>query len=292
MRKRLKHPTIWTIALGLAIWLASPAGAQAPALVTSWPAEFRPLGLALDGRGGLFMVDEIDFRVYTLTGYFLWQVVGFEGYGIAFLSDGTFYVADWYGTRLVHYQTNAAVLGSFPTGGTRALFLAVDGANNVYVTDDEGDAVREFATDGTLLAHWTAPHPSGVALAGGEVFVAGMFDGLMHVFTPSGAPIRAFSTGCVWSEQLTVDPSGQLLYLTDHTAHQLKCFDLAGNLQWAIGPNLGIAQFEDVDFFSVAVTPSGTIFAGDYSGRRILVLGNAATPTTHRTWGDLKAKYR
>jgi DNA-binding beta-propeller fold protein YncE len=176
--------------------------------------------------------------------------------------------------------------------GLLALYLAVDGQDNVYVTDGSGNTVRVFnGSAGVFVAQWTTPYPSGVACLNGLVYVAGMFNGVVSIFTPNGTPAGSFPTGCTWAEQLSVDPAGDLL-LADHGLHQLKCFKPDGTLLWVLGPNVPGYAAGTCDFFSVVAGANGTILAGDYTNRRVLVLGEQATPASSASWGSVKARYR
>jgi sugar lactone lactonase YvrE len=274
------------------------AQTQPPVLQSSWPSTGLPLGLALDNTGRVYMAEEADWglalRVFDLGGNPLAVFStggGIEGYGVVLTRDGSVLLADYYGCKVLRFGPDGSLLASWPTGGLRALFLALDESDNVFVTDDEGGAVRKFSSQGALLAQWSSPHPAGIAFRGGYVYVAGMFNGIMSIYTPDGTAVTAFPTGCSMAEQLQFDALG-LLYLTDHAAHQLKCFQTDGTRLWTIGPDLGQSQFTNVDFFSVAIRSDGLILAGDYAGRRVLVFGSPATPTIRSSWGSLKAKHR
>jgi DNA-binding beta-propeller fold protein YncE len=76
--------------------------------------------------------------------------------------------------------------------------IAVDGDDNVYVSDSSG--VEKFTTDGQPLASWTAPgqfgDPYGVTVdASGTVYVADTDNGRIVALGPSG-DVRA-----VWGSE-------------------------------------------------------------------------------------------
>lgn len=273
------------------------AASQAPVLVGYWPTVGIPLGLALDANGRLYMPDEdynVALRVFTQAGSPLaifGPGAGFEGYGVSVMSDQSILVADYYGRRVQRYSQGGSLLSEWPTGGQRALYIAVDQSENVYVTDDEGDAVRKFSNQGALLAQWTVTHPSGVAFVNGLVYVAEMWNGHVNIYTPDGTPQGSFATGCTWAEQLFYDGVGNF-YLADHGLRQLRCFSTSGDLLWTMGPSVPGYPHPVTDFFSVVVAPDGTLLAGDYANRNVLVLRHPPTPTTRLSLGALKARLR
>lgn len=289
--------------MGLAIVVGAfvgprDAASQSPILVGYWPSTGVPLGLALDANGRLYMPDEhsanLALRVFSQTGTpfgVFDSGTGFEGYGVAVLSDQTILVADYYGRRVRRYAPDGSFLSEWPTGGGRALFLALDESDNVFVTDDEGDAVRKFSSQGTLLAQWTVTHPSGVAYVNGLVYVSEMFNGHVNIYATDGTLQGSFATGCTFAEQLFFDGLGNL-YLADHGLHQLKCFSTSGDLLWTMGPSVSGYPYAITDFFSVLVAPDGTLFAGDYANRNVLVFSHPPTPTKSRSFGSLKSRYR
>jgi outer membrane protein assembly factor BamB len=233
-------------------------------------------------------------RVFTQTGGPVATVgadFAIESYGVAIKADQTILVSDYYGCRVLRYSSSGTLLSQFATGGQRAHELALDESENVFVTDDEGDVVRKFTPQGALLAQWTATHPSGVAYANGLVYVSEMFGGNMRIFSPTGVPQGSFPTGCTWSEQLFHDGAGHL-YLADHGQHLLKCFSTNGTVLWSIGPTVAGYPFATADFFSVVVAADGTLFAGDFTNRNVLMFSPLPVSTIRNTMGGLKSRYR
>jgi streptogramin lyase len=273
------------------------AMAQPPTFLSAWQVPGLPLGLAVGADGRVFVVDETAAggaaRMYSPTGASL-GILGpsnlGQGYGVALSNDNSILIANYSLCSVQRYSPTGTLLASWPVGGSGSLFIAVDDADNVYVTDDEGNAIRKFSKTGSPLAQWTVQHPSVVACFNGSVYVVGMFAGIVSVYSPTGTLQRTFPTGCTWAEQLASDGYGHL-YLADHGKHELKCFQDTGELLWTLGDVPGYAYVHP-DFFSVAIGRDGTLYAGGFNDRHVLRFSPRFTGVTRTTFGALKALYR
>jgi len=295
--KRLVPVSAALFLLALTCTVSSRALAQAPVLLTSWPTTDIPIGMAVGPNGLVYVGAQSGgsalARIYTQGGVETGSVGTFspETYGIGFLHSGDLLILEYYSRTMDLFTSGGAPNGSWAFPGVRALYLAVDDQDNVYMTDDNGDYVRKANSSGTLVAGWATPHPSGVACMNGLVYVAGMWNGLISIFASDGTPVGSFPTGCSWAEQLTPDGSGNLL-LADYGLSQLKCFRPDGTLLWTLGPSVPGYAPGTCQFFSVVPGAGGTTLAGDFANRRILVLGQQPTPSTLTSWGSVKASYR
>ena len=279
--------------------LVAPHVIQAqPVFVTSWNSIGLPLGLLLDGSGNIFSTCEngggAALRKFDLAGD-LQAVFGasapYEGYGISRLSDGSIAVADYYGLKIQRFDEGGALLSSHSTGGLRSAYMAVDGLDNLYVADDEGDRVRKFSPAGPLLADWASPHPTGIAFANGIVYVAARTAGIVSKYSPDGAALGTFASGALAAEQLSADAAGNL-YLTDELGHQLRKFAPDGTVLWTLTGSVPGYSFGSVRYVAVAIAADGTVYAGDYDHRRVLVFQEVVTAASRESWGQLKARYK
>lgn len=82
--------------------------------------------------------------------------------GVAFASNGDFYVSDGYGNRRVHCFAADGTLkhswgeaGSGPGQFSTVHYVAIDKQDRVYITDRENHRIQIFSPDGAHLADWT-----------------------------------------------------------------------------------------------------------------------------------------
>jgi hypothetical protein len=274
------------------------ARSQPFTFIGSFPSEGIPCGLALGSNGTLYVADEynaIGLRLFSQSGVPMGTFNpggAIESYGIGFLSDQSVVFTDYYGKRVLRYKPDGTFVSQFATGGLVSSWLAVDGSDNVYVVDDNGDKVRKFTSAGALITDWYVNHPAGIAFTDGKVFVTEMFAGHINIYSPDGAPLGSFSNGgATFAEELATNGAG-LLYLGDHGTDQLRCFNTAGALQWTLGPGVAGYPFGNAELFSVAQAPDGTLFVGDFNNHNVLIFAPSPTATVRNTFGALKARYR
>jgi len=222
--------------LGHVTTLAGTAGNYGSADGSGAAAEFQgPQSLAVDGSGNIYVADTRNYtiRKITPTGTVttLAGIAGTQGatdgsgatatfrspQGIAVDSSGNLYVAD-HAAATIRKITPAGVVSTFAgssgnvgftdgTGSSARFFgpygVAVDGNNNVYVSDDSADTIRKITPDGgvtTLVGSagntgsadgtGTAAlfnSPEGIAAdSSGNIFVAEFANDTIRQITPAG----------------------------------------------------------------------------------------------------------
>jgi DNA-binding beta-propeller fold protein YncE len=159
-----------------------------------------PRGVAVDAENRVYVTDTGNNRVavFDASGKFLTQF-GSNGInpgefdepvGIAVGSDGLVFVADTWNQRIQVFQADGVSAFTFLREWTvnawfgqsinNKPFLALDGENNVYITDPDGYRVLTFDATGEFLRGWGAPSsgidgfgiPTGIAVdADGKVWV-------------------------------------------------------------------------------------------------------------------------
>jgi hypothetical protein len=115
--------------------------------------------------------------------------------GVAFASNGEFYVSDGYGNRRVHrFAPDGTLLQSWGEAGSGpgqfaiVHFIAIDDQDRVYIADRENNRIQIFDAAGEFLTAWTEfRHPSDLAF-GREAIYVGAQDGL-SIWTKERQPI-------------------------------------------------------------------------------------------------------
>lgn len=253
-----------------------------------------PQGIAVDGAGNIFVADTGNrtIRKITTDGYVttLAGAVGKSGLsdgpgaqarfmapmGIAVDRAGVVYVSDFANDTIRKITPDGMVStlagsagypGNADGSGDNAqfrnpLFLAADGAGNVYVADQSNFSIRKITPAGivsTLPAHVSDPH--GVAVdAAGNIYVAdASVDALLKI-TPKGAVSRL---GGPFSdpECVAVAPSGDV-YVTDASGvHRLSA-----NGASILLPPVALAQSTPNSIAhpaAIAVAPDGSLRIAD-----------------------------
>ncbi len=139
--------------------------------------------------------------------------------GLAFDHAGNLFVANY--DDAIY---KIALDGTRTTNSTHALYLAIDGADNLYASDRDAGSVNKFSPDGTESTFASGLWgPSGMACdSAGNLFemsdllvYTGAPDGYHYYvhsifkFAPDGTE-SVFTTNCVYSPGLVFDAAGNL----------------------------------------------------------------------------------
>jgi hypothetical protein len=279
---------------------SSKASAQIPTLIAFWPTNDLPLGILDDGSGNLYVPDQYNgngFAKYTTAGTFESYLAGtsgpIEGYGVGKLSNGDIVSDSYYGNLVTEYSPTGAIVRQWPTGGIRSGYLTIAPNDDIYITDDQAFVVRHFSSTGAPLGTWSGPtNPTGIAYSQGIIYVVGYFNGFVTEYTPTGTPLGAFPSGLQRPEQLVADASGKL-YVAAFGDQELKCYEpTTGSTVWTLGPNVPGYGYGPSRFAGIEVAADGTLYAGDYDHKQILVFSMTPTPTLRTSFGAVKARYR
>jgi sugar lactone lactonase YvrE len=281
---------------GVVTTLAGSAGSSGSADGTGAAARFSyPNGVAVDGAGNVFVADSDNntIRKITSSGVVTTLAGSAGSYGSA---DGT----------------GAAARFQLPSG------VAVDGAGNVFVADNENNTIRKItpsgvvttlagsaaadwgSADGTGAAasfHW----PDGVAVDGaGNVFVADTYNNTIRRITSSGVVTTlagsaglsgsADGTGAAarfnWPQGVAVDRAGNVLVADFHNNAIRKITSsgvvttLAGTAD-SSGSTDGTGAAARFDTpYGVAVDGAGNVFVADYDNNTIRKITLSGVVTT------------
>ena len=171
-----------------------------------------PFHPAIDPEGRIWVgaMGENRFLIFDREGEFIesWGTAGSEQGqiyfmpgpfgGVAFASDGSFYVSDSANRRVQKFDRDREFVnawGSFGTGEDQFLVpneIAVDADDNVYVHDDEQSVTKMFTSDGEFLrtfAEGSAPFVS--VTPEGHVLAQMWETNLLHEYAADGSLVRA-----------------------------------------------------------------------------------------------------
>ncbi len=170
-----------------------------------------PAGLAVDGAGEVYVVDESNHRlqVFDAEGKLLRQW-GSEGtddgqfdspQGVALNGAGLVYVADTLNDRMQVFNAEGRFLARWGSTGTGdgqfegPIGVAVEGTGLVYVTDRSNERVQVFDAAGRFLPQWGSEgtgdgqfkYPGGIAVdAAGRIYIADRSNHRVQVFDSEG----------------------------------------------------------------------------------------------------------
>lgn len=113
--------------------------------------------------------------------------------------------------------------------------IAVNEADELYVTEFHGQRVQKFTAEGQfLLSFPVADHPGGIAVdRQGNVYVAPLLGHQVRVFAPDGRPLRSWGRKGTGDGEfnepgdIAIDRQGNV-YVTDQVNRRVQWFDAEG----------------------------------------------------------------
>jgi sugar lactone lactonase YvrE len=172
----------------------------------------RPRAIAIDAAGALF-VSYDNFEThgsgvwkFTETGVLLttWTYPMWSEplLGLATAAAGTLYATQ--GGFIKKYASDGTFLSQWGAGTAWLHGIAIDAADNVYVSDVTNDRIQKFTSEGTLLAQWGSlgsrdgefNDPRGVAVDdAGNVYVVDSVNQRVQKFGYIPTPAKPTSWG-------------------------------------------------------------------------------------------------
>jgi hypothetical protein len=86
------------------------------------------------------------------------NIAGFNGYGIAFDTEGKLFIADTFNNRIQKYETDGTLITQFDSLGTAngefdtPLDVAIDSQDKIFVTDPFNHRIQVFALNNSPIA--------------------------------------------------------------------------------------------------------------------------------------------
>ena len=197
-----------------------------------------PHGVGVDGSGNVYVADSGNDRIqkFATDGTFITKW-GTRGGGAGELaapqgvatSGGAVYVADGGNHRIQKFASDGTFLlqwSSFTM--RRPLAVAVDGAGDVWVADENANVLLKFTSTGGGLASHFVLAPEGVAVdPTGNVYASGEFQRIIE-FTMGGARYRTGRAGSadgqlLRPQQIAIDGDGYV-YVVDRDNSRIQKF--------------------------------------------------------------------
>ena len=231
------------------------------------------IGLStMEGRGFYYPVDTLaasDGRLYTISR-------SLEG--------------DPRGVRVTIYDVDSEYYGTFASyGETPGHFvwpvaIAQDSRGDIYISDEDLNAISVFDPSGGLLRHWgetgSAPGqldgPAGLAVDSEDrLYVADQHNHRVQVFTNAGSLISSFGShgagpgefDLPWG--LTIAPDGDL-YVADWRNDRVQKLTPDGEFVRQFGsPGRGEGQLFRPS--AVAVDEDGAVYVADWGNERVVI---------------------
>ncbi len=222
--------------------------------VTSWgsfnvadPGFQVPYVIDTDSANNVY-VNDVNGRIrkFDSSGNFIYTVTisGSAVYrigGLAVAPDDTWYVINFTGNTVQHYDSAGNYLGEWGSSGTgdgqftNPIAMTFDKDSNAYVVDSSLNRVQKFTADGTFLAKWGS---------------SGNGDGQFDL------PV-----------DISVTDSG-LVYVMDAHNYRVQAFDTSGNFisKWG---SYGVGQSQFIEPSGIETDAAGSVYTVDYEQYRV-----------------------
>ena len=247
-----------------------------------------PSGVAVDGTGNIYIVDQTNNQVLkeTLSGGIYTQSTVGSGlanpYYIAVDGAGNVYISDPGNSRILKETlSGSSYTQSTVVSGLGAIGVAVDGAGNVYIADFGNNRVLKETLSGgsytqSVIVGSGLNYPYGVAVDGsGNVYIADSGNNRILKETLSGGSYteRTVGSGLSYPEGVAVDGSGNV-YITDPGNSRVLKETLSGGSYTQSTVGNGLVSSENV-----AVDSSGNIYIADSQNARVLKVDVSDPPS-------------
>lgn len=267
---------------GLLLWAALGAHATQVA-PTHWAVgEAHPYGLALDGRGQVYVTRHGSDSVVRISAAGEVQVLGTTGMepmGIALDGAGHVYTTN-FGSDTVTRITPEGAASTLARTGRNPMGIVWDAVRGVlYVADTRSDTVTRITPEGeSSVLGGTGKRPMGIALdAQGNVYTADHLSNTVTRITPEGQSRVLGHTG-LRPFGIAVDVQGNI-YTANHGSNTVTKITPAG-----VSSTLGRTGLHP---FGIAVDAQGHVYTSNYDSGTV---SHIAPDGTSTLWGGTGAQ--
>jgi DNA-binding beta-propeller fold protein YncE len=222
--------------------------------------------------------------------------------GIAGTPGNGSVVLDWQARKLHTYAADGAPLATWGTFGVgygqlyEPSGVVVNPSGELLVSDAGSYKVLVFDLSGNFLREWPTPiKPGKIAVDdSGYVYVATSTMGTVAMCRDGGDLVRYIGTPGGNPGQLTlpmgmaISPDGRV-YVSDGIFSMISVFTRQGVFIERFGGQ-GAGQLSNPS--RMAFDSVGNLYVVDEDNRRICKFGPGPSPSTRRSWGQLKVMYR
>jgi sugar lactone lactonase YvrE len=188
-----------------------------------------PQGIAIDGQGNLYAVNNGSIEKYSAAGVDLGVFAsGLNGpIDVVIDSSGNVYVSTYGGATVQKFSPTGVSLGVFAHVNASAWGLAFDNAGNLYVACNTANRVEKFSPTGVDLGSFASSNlssPTGLAFdPSGNLYVANQGgSNTVQIFSPSGTYVGPVAvTGLSGPTGLFFDSGGNL-YINDSGNNEIR----------------------------------------------------------------------
>jgi hypothetical protein len=184
--------------------------------------------------------------------------------GMAFDSSGNLYVTAAFNNRVVKFDTNGGLVGTFASGMSVPESIVFDNSGNAYVSSVGGTGIRKFNSSGTLLGTFLpGTRVDWMDLAADQVTMLWGNEGpainRVNVSSPPGTALTPFvanTGGSVFAIRILADGSvlvadGVNVKLYNAAGVLVRTYDIAGSQLWfALNLNPDALSFWSGDLFN------------------------------------------
>jgi hypothetical protein len=271
------------------------SGCTAEGFCASISGEFQePSAVAVDSSGDVWVAASQDQVLEFNSKHELVRQFGKEGAGegefngiggMATDASGDVYVTDYGNNRVQEFSPAGTFLRQFGSPGlgngqfSGPTGIALDGSGDVWVLNTHGVLAQEFAGSGEYLSGfgstgWFTGAASGLAVSGGNLYVAEPLPGQVQEYSTTGSSLGTFDergSGNGRSqlpEGIAPDPATGDIFVSDAGKDNVQEFNSAGGFIAAFGSlGSGAGQFSFPK--AVAVSSAGRFFVADAQNSRI-----------------------